>query len=69
MPREELQYKLKILQNEQARIASKMRDLRANNDGRANAEYDKLKEKLFEVDMKVIDVKEELEKEGEGCNV
>ena len=64
--RESLENKLKMLQSEQERIASEMKDIKIHTRGKATTEYDELKVRLFEVDMKVIDVKEELEKEAQN---
>ena len=34
------------------------------NQNRTTVEYEELKKELFEIDMKIIEVKENLEKEG-----
>lgn len=61
--RESLENKLKMLQSEQERIASEMKDIKIHTRGKATTEYEELKKELFEIDMKIIEIKENLEKE------
>lgn len=63
MSKIDLENELKLLKKKQTKISFRMRDLMRMNQNRTTVEYDELKKELFEVDMKVIDVKEELEKE------
>lgn len=59
-----LENELKILKKKQTKISFRMRDLMRMNQNRTTVEYDELKKELFEIDMKIIEVKEILEKEG-----
>lgn len=63
MSKIDLENELKLLKKKQTKISFRMRDLMRMNQNRTTVEYDELKKELFEIDMKVIDVKEELEKE------
>lgn len=60
----DLENKLNLLQKKQSKISFRMRDLMRMNQNRTTVEYDELKKELFEIDMKIIEVKEILEKEG-----
>ena len=64
MSKIDLENELKILQNKQTKISFRMRDLMKMNQSRTTVEYEELKKELFEIDMKIIEVKENLEKEG-----
>lgn len=64
MSKIDLENKLKLLQKKQTKISFRMRDLMRMNQNRTTVEYDELKKELFEIDMKIIEVKEILEKEG-----
>ena len=64
MSKIDLENELKILQKKQTKISFRMRDLMRMNQNRTTVEYDELKKELFEIDMKIIEVKEILEKEG-----
>lgn len=59
-----LENELKLLKKKQTKISFRMRDLMRMNQNRTTVEYDELKKELFEIDMKIIEVKENLEKEG-----
>ena len=59
-----LENKLKLLQKKQSKISFRMRDLMRMNQNRTTVEYEELKKELFEIDMKIIEVKDNLEKEG-----
>lgn len=63
MSKIDLENELKLLKKKQTKISFRMRDLMRMNQNRTTVEYDELKKELFEIDMKVIDVKEELKKE------
>ena len=60
----DLENELKLLKKKQTKISFRMRDLMRMNQNRTTVEYDELKKELFEIDMKIIEVKENLEKEG-----
>lgn len=64
MSKIDLENELKILKKKQTKISFRMRDLMRMNQNRTTVEYDELKKELFEIDMKIIEVKENLEKEG-----
>ena len=64
MSKIDLENKLKLLKKKQTKISFRMRDLMRMNQNRTTVEYDELKKELFEIDMKIIEVKEILEKEG-----
>lgn len=64
MSKIDLENKLKLLQKKQTKISFRMRDLMRMNQNRTTVEYEELKKELFEIDMKIIEVKENLEKEG-----
>lgn len=64
MSKIDLENKLNLLQKKQSKISFRMRDLMRMNQNRTTVEYDELKKELFEIDMKIIEVKENLEKEG-----
>lgn len=64
MSKIDLENKLKLLQKKQSKISFRMRDLMRMNQNRTTVEYEELKKELFEIDMKIIEVKEILEKEG-----
>ena len=64
MSKIDLENKLNILQKKQSKISFRMRDLMKMNQNRTTVEYEELKKELFEIDMKIIEVKEILEKEG-----
>ena len=57
--------KLKLLEKERESITKKMRAMMIHNRQKATTEYDELKEKLYKLDMQVIEIKEILEEEGE----
>lgn len=59
-----LENELKLLKKKQTKISFRMRDLMRMNQNRTTVEYDELKKELFEIDMKIIEVKDNLEKEG-----
>ena len=60
----DLENELKLLKKKQTKISFRMRDLMRMNQNRTTVEYEELKKELFEIDMKIIEVKEILEKEG-----
>lgn len=60
----DLENELKLLKKKQTKISFRMRDLMRMNQNRITVEYDELKKELFEIDMKIIEVKEILKKEG-----
>lgn len=64
MSKIDLENELKLLKKKQSKISFRMRDLMRMNQNRTTVEYDELKKELFEIDMKIIEVKENLEKEG-----
>lgn len=64
MSKIDLENKLNLLQKKQSKISFRMRDLMRMNQNRTTVEYEELKKELFEIDMKIIEVKEILEKEG-----
>ena len=64
MSKIDLENELKILKKKQSKISFIMRDLMRMNQNRTTVEYDELKKELFEIDMKIIEVKDNLEKEG-----
>ena len=64
MSKIDLENELKLLKKKQTKISFRMRDLMRMNQNRTTVEYDELKKELFEIDMKIIEVKEILEKEG-----
>lgn len=64
MSKIDLEKKLNLLQKKQSKISFRMRDLMRMNQNRTTVEYDELKKELFEIDMKIIEVKDNLEKEG-----
>ena len=64
MSKIDLENELKLLKKKQTKISFRMRDLKRMNQNRTTVEYDELKKELFEIDMKIIEVKENLEKEG-----
>ena len=64
MSKIDLEKELNLLQKKQSKIAFRMRDLMKMNQNRTTVEYEELKKELFEIDMKIIEVKEILEKEG-----
>ena len=64
MSKIDLENKLKLLKKKQSKISFRMRDLMRMNQNRTTVEYEELKKELFEIDMKIIEVKEILEKEG-----
>ena len=66
MSKLDLENELKLLKKKQTKISFRMRDLMRMNQNRTTVEYDELKKELFEIDMKIIEVKENLEKEGKG---
>ena len=66
MSKIDLENELKLLKKKQTKISFRMRDLMRMNQNRTTVEYDELKKELFEIDMKIIEVKENLEKEGKG---
>lgn len=63
MSKIDLENKLKLLKKKQTKISFRMRDLMRMNQNRTTVEYEELKKELFEIDMKIIEVKENLEKE------
>lgn len=64
MSKIDLENELKLLKKKQTKISFRMRDLMRMNQNRITVEYEELKKELFELDMKIIEVKEILEKEG-----
>lgn len=64
MSKIDLENELKLLKKKQTKISFRMRDLMRMNQNRTTVEYEELKKELFEIDMKIIEVKENLEKEG-----
>lgn len=64
MSKIDLENELKLLKKKQSKISFRMRDLMRMNQNRTTVEYEELKKELFEIDMKIIEVKEILEKEG-----
>ncbi len=66
MSKIDLENELKLLKKKQSKISFRMRDLMRMNQNRTTVEYEELKKELFEIDMKVIDVKEELKKEAQN---
>lgn len=64
MSKIDLENELKLLKKKQTKISFRMRDLMRMNQNRITVEYEELKKELFEIDMKIIEVKEILEKEG-----
>ena len=60
----DLENELKLLKKKQTKISFRMRDLMRMNQNRTTVEYEELKKELFEIDMKIIEVKDNLEKEG-----
>ena len=64
MSKIDLENKLKLLKKKQTKISFRMRDLMRMNQNRTTVEYEELKKELFEIDMKIIEVKDNLEKEG-----
>lgn len=64
MSKIDLENKLNLLQKKQSKISFRMRDLMRMNQNRTTVEYEELKKELFEIDMKIIEVKDILEKEG-----
>lgn len=64
MSKIDLENELKLLKKKQTKISFRMRDLMRMNQNRTTVEYEELKKELFEIDMKIIEVKEILEKEG-----
>ena len=64
MSKIDLENELKTLKKKQAKISFRMRDLMRMNQNRTTVEYGELKKELFEIDMKIIEVKENLDKEG-----
>lgn len=64
MSKIDLENELKLLKKKQTKISFRMRDLMRMNQNRITVEYEELKKELFEIDMKIIEVKENLEKEG-----
>ena len=64
MSKIDLENELKLLKKKQTKISFRLRDLMRINQNRTTVEYDELKKELFEIDMKIIEVKENLEKEG-----
>ena len=64
MSKIDLEKKLNLLQKKQSKISFRMRDLMRINQNRTTVEYDELQKELFEIDMKIIEVKDNLEKEG-----
>lgn len=63
MSKIDLENELKLLKKKQTKISFRMRDLMRMNQNRTTVEYEELKKELFEIDMKIIEVKENLEKE------
>lgn len=59
-----LENELKLLKKKQTKISFRMRDLMRMNQNRTTVEYEELKKELLEIDMKIIEVKDNLEKEG-----
>lgn len=64
MSKIDLENELKPLKKKQSKISFRMRDLMRMNQNRTTVEYEELKKELFEIDMKIIEVKDILEKEG-----
>lgn len=64
MSKIDLENKLNLLKKKQSKISFRMRDLMRMNQNRTTVEYEELKKELFEIDMKIIEVKDNLEKEG-----
>lgn len=64
MSKIDLENELKLLKKKQTKISFRMRDLMRMNQNRTTVEYEELKKELFEIDMKIIEIKEILEKEG-----
>ena len=64
MSKIDLEKELNLLKKKQSKISFRMRDLIKMNQNRTTVEYDELKKELFEIDMKIIEVKDILEKEG-----
>lgn len=64
MSKIDLENELKLLKKKQSKISFRMRDLMRMNQNRTTVEYEELKKELFEIDMKIIEVKDILEKEG-----
>ena len=64
MSKIDLENELKLLKKKQSKISFRMRDLMRMNQNRTTVEYEELKKELFEIDMKIIDVNDNIEKEG-----
>lgn len=65
MSREILECKLEVLNKQRIELAEKMKTMMISNRQKATTEYDELREKLLDLDMQVIEIKDILEKEGE----
>ena len=64
MPREELERKLEVLEKERVALAETMKKMMIRNRQKATTEYDEMREKLLNLDMQVIELKDKLKKEG-----
>lgn len=64
MSKIDLEKELNLLKKKQSKISFRMRDLMRMNQNRTTVEYEELKKELLEIDMKIIEVKDILEKEG-----
>lgn len=60
MPREELERELAELEKERVALAETMKKMMIRNRQKATTEYDEMREKLLNLDMQVIEIKEEL---------
>lgn len=63
MPREELERKLEVLEKERVALAITMKKMMIRNRQKATTEYDEMREKLLNLDMQVIEIKDKLKKE------
>lgn len=63
MPREELERKLEVLEKERVALAETMKKMMIRNRQKATTEYDEMREKLLNLDMQVIEIKDKLKKE------
>lgn len=63
MPREELERKLEVLEKERVALAETMKKMMIRNRQKATTEYDEMRERLLNLDMQVIEIKDKLKKE------
>ena len=63
MPREELKRKLEVLEKERVALAETMKKMMIRNRQKATTEYDEMRERLLNLDMQVIEIKDKLKKE------